>query len=257
MIEKICTRWTPEVSQNANQRQILKSHFVMQFLKNIGINLDRIPVPHIFTDRNEDLTRTQIFFSLVIAMNWSENVAGFFASGAMIPELVPVGRSFDYFSDHVREYSDSRPGRFNGKYMPLTQQYYYTFGMGRPQIPPTPGRMPTYGRDILPLLFCDNSRTPEQERSANYSQVRGERINTEYLSHNLQTWMVGALLWEYHLFLTGRELFPLTLLSEARAEKAWDLEYILASIVHLTPTNQKNCSVGQIIRFNLERQLQV
>lgn len=257
VMEKLVSRWTPEVSNNQTQRQILKSHFVMQFLKNIGINFRRLAVPHIFDDGRDGLTRTQIFFSLAIAMNWSENAAGFFAAGAMIPELVPVGRSFDHFSDHVREYSDSRPGRFNGNYMPLTQQYYYTFGMGRPPIPTTPGRMPTYGRDILPLLFCDNSRTPEQERSANYSQVRGERINTEYLSHNLQTWMIGAILWEYHLFLTGRELFPLTLLSQARVEKAWELEYILGSIVHLTPTNQKNCTVGQIIRFNLERQLQV
>lgn len=257
VIEKICTRWTPEVSTNANQRQILKSHFVMQFLKNVGVDLGRVRAPHIFEDSTEDLSRTQIFFSLAIAMNWTENASGFFAAGAMIPEVMPQRASFDNFADHIREYADSRPGRFSGNYMPLTQMYYYNFGMGRPQIPPTPGRMPTYGKDIIPLLFCDNSRTPEQERSANYSQVRGDRFNVEYLSYNLQTWMVGALLWEYHLFLTGRELFPLAALTAVRTEKSWQQDYILGSIVNLTPTNQKNCSVGQIIRFNLERQLQV
>lgn len=257
VMEKLRANWAPTVNSTENQRQVLKSHFVMQFLKNIGIDLSRITVPHIFTDRTDDLSRTQIFYSLVIAMNWTENAGGFFASGAMIPEVTPLRASFDNFADHIREYADSRPGRFSGNYMPLTQSYYYNFGMGRPQIPPTPGRMPTYGKDIIPLFFCDNSRTPEQERSSNYSQVRGDRFNVEYLAYNLQSWMIGALLWEYHLFLTGRELFPLAALTAARAERGWDLEYILSNIVHLTPANNKNCTVGQIVRFNLERQLQV
>lgn len=257
VIEKIRERWNPNAHENPAQRQVLKSHFIMQFYKNIGLPIDRIQVPHAFTDREDDFSRTQIFFSFAIAMNWSENAAGFFATGAMIKDLVPAGRTLGDIATHFAEYIESRPGRFAGNYMPLTQQYYYTFGIGRPQLPSTPGRMPTYGRDIIPLLFCDTTRTPQQEASSNYTQVRGNGFNSEYLEYNLQTWMTGALLWEYYLMLTGRELFPLEHLRVARVTKEWEPDYILSSIVHLTPTNQKNCSVGQLIRFNLERQLQV
>ena len=101
------------------------------------------------------------------------------------------------------------------------------------------------------------TRTPQQEAQSNYSQVRGTSFNQEYLVGNIQTWLTAAVLWEYHLLLTGQPLFPLEALAAARQEKAWTPEYIQEALIYLNPANTKNCSVAQIARFNLERQLQV
>lgn len=257
VLTKLREKFNPAVHEQGNQRQSLKCHYVMQFMKNIGLPLESVREHHLFTGRTEDLDRTDIFVTFAMGWNWNENTAGFYAVGSMIGTLVREGQTLGDISAQLAPYSEGRPGRFSGNYMPFSQQYYYTYGLGRPTLPSTPSRMPQAGRDIVPLFFADLTITPQQEQSAGYTQRRGRGFNTVYLTYNIHAWMTAALLWEYHLMLTGRELFPLASLRQARETKAWSEEYLMGSIMHLNPTNSKNCSVAQLIRFNLERQSQV
>lgn len=250
-------RFNPDCEANNDKRAQLRNDFVMQFMKNINLPLHRITPQHLFSESTADRSRFDIFGSLVLGINFSENVPGFFAAGAMIPQIAPEGFVLRNIEERLGRFGETRAGKFRGNYMPLNKHYYYSFGIGSPALPNTASRMPGEGRNIIPLLFCNTNRTPQQEAESNYSQVRGQGFNTQYLVGNIQTWMTAALLWEYHLFLTGQPLFPLEALVAARTEKAWSEEQILNSLVYLNPANTKNCSVAQLIRFNLERQSQV
>lgn len=257
VLAKLQELFNPTVHDQRSMCHSLKSPFVMQFMKNIGLPLARVNAEHLFTNNDEDLPRKDIFASLAFSMNFVDNIAGFYTIAALLGSDMPVGGRFDRASQTIRRYSDMRVGRSVNYELPLMQAHYYNLGMGRPSIPTSENRMPSIGRDIVPLLLCDPNRTPAEEAATSYSQVRGQGFNTEYLSYNLQTWMTAAMMWEYHLLLTGHALFPLEALTAAREAKGWTEEAIVEYLAYLNPANQKNCSVGQIVRFNLERQTQV
>lgn len=250
-------RFNSQCEANEDKRAVLRNPFIMQFMKDINLPIHRVVENHLFTQSSEDRTRTDIFASLLFSSNHSENVPGFYTAGALIPLVTQPGFNLRNVEDVLGVFASSRVGRSRSNYMPLNKHYYYSFGMGSPSLPNNPSRMPNEGRNIVPLLFCDTTRTPQQEAQSNYSQVRGTSFNQEYLVGNIQTWLTAAVLWEYHLLLTGQPLFPLEALAAARQEKAWTPEYIQEALIYLNPANTKNCSVAQIARFNLERQLQV
>lgn len=250
-------RFSAEVNNNNDQKRQLNCHHIMQFMKNIGLPLNRIQGEHIFRESQDDLSRRDIFASLALGMNWIENSAGFYTAGALIPSVVPQGAIMRDLRENFAPFLRSRPGRFHEQYFPLTQAYYYTFGLGTPSLPNSPSRMPNDGKNILPLLFCDRTVSPQQEARNSYAQVRGEGINLDLIGGNIYTWYNAAMLWEYHLLLNGEPLFPLELLTTIRNEKGWSPEYIVENLIYLNPVNTKNSSVPQIARFNLDRQLQV
>lgn len=256
-IAKMHERFSPRVADNAEQRAQLDSPFVMQFMRNINLPLHRVERTHLFSDTDEGQTRFDIFGSLILGMNFVENSPGFYAAAAMIPVLAPTGFNLRNFEDRLTRFQNSRVGKFRSNYMPLGKNYYYNFGMGSPALPNNPSRMPGEGRNIVPLLFCNLNRTPQEEAASHYAQIRGQGFNITLLMGNIQTWMTAAILYEYHLMLTGEELFPLSALSLARTTKEWTEEHIINSLIYLNPANSKNSSVAQIVRFNLERQLQV
>lgn len=256
-IAKMHERFSPRSADSDELRAQLRSPFIMQFMRNINLPLHRVERNHLFTGTDEPQSRFNIFGSLILGMNFVENSPGFYAAGAMIPVLAPAGTNLRNFEERLVNFENSRVGKFRSNYMPLGKNYYYNFGMGSPSIPNNPSRMPGEGRNILPLLFCDLNRTPQQEAASHYAQIRGQSFNVTLLMGNIQTWMTAAMLWEFHLMLTGQELFPLSALSLARTTKEWTEEHIINSLIYLNPANSKNSSVAQIVRFNLERQLQV
>lgn len=247
-------RFSPECSGSDNGT--LKNYFIMQFMKDIGLPVSSIEEVNLFSESLDDLPRMLTFGSFIISMNETENSPGFFALSSIIPQIFQLGDPIQDSAPLFRTFAQGAVGSSIGRAIPLAQSYYSTYGMGRPGIPTNPNRMPSHAREIIPLLFCRTDVTPARESVYNYTLIRGERFNTEYLT-NLYVYMTAALLWEYHLFMTGEELFPLSVLSEARATHEWTEEEILSRLVNLSPANTKNCSVTQIVRFNLLRQQQV
>lgn len=255
-LEVIRNRFTTGVSGNSEQRKILKNHFIMQFLKNIGAPVHEISAPHIFQNSTDDLSRKDIFFSLVTAINGNDNTPGFYAASAMMNEFrtgLPLRENTAFFHPYV----DSRAGRCRTSSFPLMQQYYYSYGMGTPAIPNTASRMPSRGNEIVPLFFCNTELTPAQEAENRYAPVRGTGFNLQFAGYNYVSWLTAAVLWEYHLFLTGQPLFPIAELSAIRESQGWTDNVLMENLIYLSPSNNKNCSVAQIARFHLERQLQV
>jgi hypothetical protein len=257
VIESLRTKFRPQCENSDDRRRNLHCAYFMQFLKNIGISCEGVQHRHLFSDSLDDLPREQVFGSLVVGMNWAENVTGFYAMAAMMGDLVPTGvvlRNMDqYFGRYVSGFS----GRAAHNAFPILQPHYYQLGLATPSIPSSPSRMPSSGREVIPLLWCNNQRTPAEEAAVNYHQVRGTTLNTEYFSANRQVWMTGAVMWEYYMLLTGRPLFPLEVLTRAREGQGWTRESILEVLMYLSPCNMKNSSVAQIVRFNLDRQSQV
>lgn len=256
-IEKIRTRFSPECENNDLRRENLKCHYLMQFFKNLDLPVGAIRPVHLFSNSMEDLPREKVFASFALAINWYESSAGFFSLASLIPEYMRSGQLFNDMGSVFRDYVPSIVGRGTGQGIPLSQPYWSPFGMGAPSIPSSPSRLPTYCRDLIPLLFCNNERTPTEEAASGYRQVRGERINLEYIRSNRFAWITGALLWEHYLLLTGRELFPLAELSVAREGQGWTDEMLMETVTYLSPCNLKNMTSGQLIRFHLERQRQV
>lgn len=255
VLNQLRQRFNP--SCNTAERGVLKSHFVMQFLKDIGIPVATITNIHLFTESETDVSRFDLFLSFLVSLNSSENVPGFYALAAAIPHLIPVGTSFDQIDRYLQPLTQSQVGRALNRQLPLCGNYYSTLGLGRPNLPNSLRSFPSEGRNIVPLLFANTELTPLQMSSYNYAMIRGEGFNTEYLHSNVRTYMVSSLLWELHLFLTGEELFPLSALANARHNMDWSPEDIISSFGSLNPGNYKNNTIAQLIRFNLQRQEQV
>lgn len=250
-------KFSPRCDDSQDKRRNLKSPFVMQFLKNMGLPLHDVRPAHLFSNSQDDLARHLVFGSLTIGMNWSENIPGYYAMGAMVKDLVPAGTAFNQLTPHLAPFAEAQCGRFQNGLFPLLQPSYYPLAMGNPAIPSSPSRVPTNGRDMMPLLWCNNQRSPQEEANTHYVQVRGGEINAEYFSSNRQMWLTAALMWEYYLMLTGRTLFQIELLVEARRAQNWTVDDLKESLIYLSPCNAKNSSVAQIVRFHLERQNQV
>lgn len=258
VLEILRSRFNPGLSDNTEHRKILNNHFVMQFLKNIGVRLENIRHQHLFTGRHQDLSRKEIFFSLVTSINPNDNAPGFYAASAMLKDF-PAGQVMRENEEFFRPFLDSRVGRSRAHNFPLMQQYYYSYGLGAPTVPNTESRMPSRGNEIIPLFFCNTELSPVQEAANRYAPVKADAgcFNLHFAGYNIVSWLTAAVLWEYHLFLFGQALFPIGHLTAIREEKGWSQEGLLESLVYLTPANNKNSSVAQIARFHLERQLQV
>lgn len=250
-------KFSPRCDDDQGRRKNLKCHYLMQFLQNIGIQLNDVRPAHLFSNSQDPLPRHLIFGSLAVGMNWSENIPGYYAMGALVKDIVPAGTQFNQLTGPFAPFIDGQAGRTQNGLFPLTQPTYYPLAMGNPSIPSSPSRVPTNGRDMMPLLWCNNQRSPQEEAATNYNQVRGTEINSEYFSSNRQMWLTAALMWEYYMMMTGRPLFQMELLIQARQAQGWTPENLIESLIYLSPCNAKNSSVAQIVRFHLERQNQV
>lgn len=255
---KLRRKFTTELPASQNERGSLNCHHLMQFFATNGFLTTPISAPNDHLFRGEatgTIQRHFLFASLVSSINFQDNIPGFYAMAAMLPILMRRDQSFGDMTRPLEVFVKGRVGKAMGYAVPLTAGYYYPTGMGRPSIP-TGNSFPNTGREIIPLLFCRLDRTPQEEAASSYNQVFGQ-FNEEFVERNKYVYVTACMLYEFTLLLTGRELMPLARLKAIREGKNWSEEDLMAMAPGVGPMGGKNCTLYQIVHFNLERQNQV
>lgn len=254
-------------SRNADHGN-LYSHYVMQFFTENGFFVGRdlpewkdgtvLPASRVEAEAGR-LSRADLFLSLAMAMNCSENSVGFFATSASFPQRLVPQRSFRDLGTIFSTFAIGRPSADRGHRAPQCGSYYDTYTVGTPSVSyMTRSAMPNNPREIVPLLFCDPNMTPQQEAANSHSPWMGTgAVNTHLLSRNIATYVTAMLLFEYHLLMTGEALVPLTLLKSVREQEGWEEDLILAQAPSIYMLSSRNCTVHRLVQFNLERQNRV
>jgi hypothetical protein len=255
-------------SQQGEQMSNLHNAYIMQFFYNEGFFVGQtipsewiegfMPASQVEVE-NTRLPREKIFLSLALAMNFSENTTGFFAACAAIPMVLTPGQSFGGVNDAFEAYDMARSSLERGHQMPMTSRWGSSYNLTSASmhvIDAAPSRFPTSMREIVPLLLCDRSTTPQQEAANGYHPSFGQ-FQPDLLDRNLNTYIAGTLLYEYHLLLTGREITPLQTLRDARERAGFTEENIVIAAQSMHPMAQRNCTVWRLVKFHLDRQNQV
>lgn len=245
----------------------LYSHHVMQFFVENGFFINKslpqwrdgslLPASEVEAQSGRQ-SRADLFTSLALSLNPSENSVGFFATSASFPFRIPERRSFRDLNSLFEIFDKGRPAGERGHRCPQMGSYYDTYTVGTPSLHYlSRSSMPTNPREIVPLLFCDTTMTPQEEAQNNHSPRMGNEVNTQVLTRNMATYVTAMMLFEYHLLLTGQELIPLTTLKQARESEGWSEELILNQAASIYMLSSRNSTIHRLVKFNLERQNRV
>jgi len=246
----------------------LYNAFVMQFFYDNGFFAKPMPrgtaIEGYMPASEIEITQTRIpreliFLSLALSINYAENPTGFLAACAYIPCALTRGQSFNEMPNVMRRFDDARSRSERNYSMPFcsvngSQFNLYNSSMHLIEGPDS--RWPRSMREIIPLLLCDTELTPQQEVANGYSPSYA-RFNPQLLGKNMCSYVSGALLYEYHLLLTGREIVPLDVIKRVRVEKGWDEPMLSEAAQTMAPFAQRNCTTWRILEFHLARQNQV
>lgn len=248
-------KFTRQFHEKTSERANLRSPFIMQFFSTCGFLSTPISAPgdHLFKDTSGgELPRDEVFGSLLLSLNFSSNIPGFFFVAGLLPHIMARGDRYDKVQQNMIEWHNARPGRAANHLLPLNQQYYYSLGMGRPSIPRQGQNISI--RDTITLLFCRLDRTPQEEASTSYFQVHDGEVNWDIIAKCPHSYIAACMVYEYYLFGFGQEIFNLERLKAVRVDKGWEEDYLLTEAMSADPLSTKNCTVREIFRFHLERQ---
>lgn len=201
----------------------------------------------------------KIMLSLMSSINPAENVPGFFGMCSYLPNVMAVGDSLGDMAERWNFLDASRTQPERGHNLPLTYRYGGYMTLGTPSVgclTQPSNRFPNLPRDVVTLMFCRPDITPAEERQMGYRPPYAG-FNTEVIGKNPASYVTAALLYEYRLLLTGEELFPLDHLRQARATNEWAPEAIIDWASSMMPLSNRNCTVGRLVKFNLDRQNRV
>lgn len=252
----------------ADETANLHNHYVMQFFTENGFFEGNLPryidgtlLPASETEATHGRqSRENLFLSLAMGLNPAENSVGFFASAASFPLRVPPLTSFRNLAPLFAPFDLGRGAQDRQHRIPQGGAYYDTFTVGTPSTSTlgTPNRMPSSPRDVVPLFFCDPMMTPLEEATAHHSPRMGSgAVNTEVIGASWATYVTATLLYEFHLLLTGRELYPLALLKSIREERGLQEETLIGHAPSLSLLSYRNSTLHRIVKFNLDRQNRV
>lgn len=241
----------------------LRSHYIMQFFLENDFFANGVPtfLSGTFTPVSVEVAQTMrfdrhdVFLSLAVAMNASENTVGFYATSAAIPLLVEPGTSFRSLHPAFEIYDESRPQGDRSYRGPQRGSYYDQYTVGTPAVSnlarANPGSNP---KDLVALLYCNRDMTPQEQAQHGHTPVMGYASNPEVYTNSIAGYVTTMMLFEYHLLLSGRELVPLSSLKQARERAGWDAEELLRVAPSLYTLNNRNSTIHHLIRFNLARQ---
>lgn len=242
----------PSTVQNAPQGN-LHAAYVMQFLQSTGFLTSPVQGSRYFQNGSDPLAREDIFMSLLLNMNFTDNSSGFFAMSSLIGTL-PEGQVLNDLTPLTDRWTNGRTGFAVNYSIPLASRNY-SYYLGRPSIN-NGNNLPSYARDLVPLIFANLNRTPAEERDTNYYQVKGAELNLNLMNRE-RGFVLFAMLYEFHLFLTGREFVPLASLKAARESAGWSDEQIKDVAMNFHPMTNLRCTLWRIFEFHLLRQNQV